>query len=340
MASLYELFGDGPLSIAEAALQDVRAQLERLAASPEAAGAPPAPARARTARVGDVAVIGIYGVIAPRGGFLLSLLGGTSCTEIAQHVREALASRAKVIVLDIDSGGGAVAGVPELARQLYDARSRARIVAVANSVSASAAYWVGSQADEFVVTPSGEVGSIGVRFSHYDFSRANRKAGVKIEHVVSRHAPKKALVNPDEPLSDAARAYIQRTVDHYEAMFIGDVSRGRSVSSATVTGQFGGGLMFRASEAVERGLVDGVATLNDTLSWHLAGGGQRFHAARAQLTDADLRAMEGRLADQDLRQQLRDLSVGEDLKALERRLTAPRVTDESLRRQLRNLNVR
>ena len=66
------------------------------------------------------------------------------------------------IIFDLDSPGGVVYGVPELAAKIRAFRNTKPIYAVANSEAGSAAYWIGSAASKFYVTPSGQVGSIGV----------------------------------------------------------------------------------------------------------------------------------------------------------------------------------
>jgi HK97 family phage major capsid protein len=46
-------------------------------------------------------------------------------------------------------------------------------------LAASAAYWIAAQADRVVVTPSGDIGHIGVITAHSDLTGAEAKAGVK-----------------------------------------------------------------------------------------------------------------------------------------------------------------
>ena len=72
-----------------------------------------------------------------------------------------------------------VYGVAELADQIQSARASKPVVAIANSLAASAAYWIGCAAGEFYVTPGGEVGSIGVWQAHFDYSQAIASEGVK-----------------------------------------------------------------------------------------------------------------------------------------------------------------
>jgi ClpP class serine protease len=106
--------------------------------------------------------------------------GGTSVQRFKQSLEAALADdKVTSIMLDIDSPGGSTDLIPEMAAQIRQARKQKPIVAMANTAAASAAYWLGSQASEFVVSPSGKVGSIGVFAAHTDVSEAEAKAGVK-----------------------------------------------------------------------------------------------------------------------------------------------------------------
>jgi ClpP class serine protease len=74
------------------------------------------------------------------------------------------------IVFDVDSPGGMVDGGQELSDTSYAARGKKYMVSVANATMGSAAYWIGSAAHEIAVTPSGQVGSIGVFTAHEDIS--------------------------------------------------------------------------------------------------------------------------------------------------------------------------
>lgn len=239
--------------------EDIRARI----GTPEAAR--PAPRRA-----GAVQVIPIYGVLAQRMGLMSEISGGTSTDQVGQAIRQAIADPSvQAILLDIDSPGGEVYGTPELAQAIHDARGSKRIVALANSFAASAAYWIGSQADEFLMAPSAMAGSIGVIAQHEDWSKAAETAGVKMTFLTS--SPYKAEMNQFEPLSAAARDALQATVNEYGTMFVKAVAQGRGVSQAKVREEFGQGRMLTASEAVKVGLADGIATFDETLA-RLASG--------------------------------------------------------------------
>jgi HK97 family phage prohead protease len=214
---------------------------------------------------GTVAVIPVYGTISQRMSMFDEFSGGTSCEAISNQLRTALADESvSSIVFDIDSPGGTVTGVPELAAEIIAARGTKPIIAVANGMAASAAYWIASAADKIVVTPSGEVGSVGVYCTHQDVSGAMDKAGVKITFI--KAGTYKAEGNPYGPLSESTEAYIQDGVDKFYDMFTSAVAQGRGVTQDEVLAKFGQGRMVMAKDAVAAGMVDEIATLDQVLA--------------------------------------------------------------------------
>lgn len=227
---------------------------------------------------GRIGLISIADVITHRSWW------GISTTQVARDLRAFAADPSiKVIILDIDSPGGTVSGVEELAREIHAAREHKPIVAVANSMAASAAYWLASQASDVVVTPTGQVGSIGVYAGHADYSQAFEKMGIKVTLV---HAGRyKVEGNPFQPLDDEARAELQRSVDEYYRMFVSAVERGRGELSEDVMQ----GRMYSAEQALKNRLVDRVATLDETILRY-AGQAKGARGKRA-LSDAEIEAM-------------------------------------------------
>jgi signal peptide peptidase SppA len=214
---------------------------------------------------GAVAILPIRGTIAHHASMLAESSGGATTEGIAKRLREALADpQVASIVLDIDSPGGSVSGVPELAAEIYRSRGRKPLKAVANALAASAAYWIGTAADELIVTPSGEVGSVGVIAAHQDISEALVKEGVKVSLVTAGRY--KAEGNPYQPLDEEARAELQRRVDEAYGWFVRDVARNRGVSVETVRSEFGEGRVYGGKEAVRRGMADRVATLDEVIA--------------------------------------------------------------------------
>lgn len=233
-----------------------------------------APVRSGVARNGAVAVLTLYGVVAQRMNLMNAMSGGTSTQQFAQQFRSALNDpQVSAIVIDVDSPGGSVFGVQELASEIYQARGQKPIVAVADSLMASAAYWIGTAADELVVTPSGEVGSIGVIAQHVDVSREQEAAG--ITNTLITAGKYKGEGNPYQPLEDEARQYLQQRVDQYYGMFVQAVARHRGASVSDVRSGFGQGRTVGSQEAVRLGMADRIATLDQTIARLLGSGGGR-----------------------------------------------------------------
>jgi signal peptide peptidase SppA len=208
-----------------------------------------------------IAVIPVHGTLTMRGDVINSA-ETRSTAAIADEVRAAVAeSRVSSIVLDLDSPGGEVFGVHEAWAALMKARESKTVVAVANAVAASAAYYLASAANRILVTPSGQIGSIGVYGLHVDLSLALEQDGQKWTFISA--GKYKVEGNPAEPLSAEARDAWQKEVDAYYAMFVNAVAEGRQVSVDRVHHTFGEGRMVMARDAVERRMADAVGTLGD-----------------------------------------------------------------------------
>ena len=228
----------------------------------EAAPMAAAPRGRGNARSGAIAVIPVYGTIVQRASQLGLCEGGTSTQQISAQLREALADDTVAqILLDIDSPGGSVYGVQELANEI--AASSKPVVAIANSLAASAAYWIGSAASEFYVTPGGEVGSIGVWMAHQDWSKAMDEAGVKTTMISAGKF--KVEGNPYQPLGEEAQQFMQSRVDDYYAAFTKGVARSRKVGIDKVRNGMGQGRVLGADQAMGEGMVDGVMVFDDVV---------------------------------------------------------------------------
>mgnify|MGYP003132679085 CR=1 FL=1 len=212
-----------------------------------------------------IAVLPIHGTISHRMNMMNAVSGGVSTESLGKEFASLVDNpEIGTVVLDIDSPGGAVSGIEELGNQIFQARDKVRIVASANSLAASAAYWLGSQAHEFTVTPSGEVGSIGVIAVHESNFKAQEKEGRDI--TIIKAGKFKADNSPLEPLTEEAQAAIQERVDERYNTFISAVARGRNITLESVTNHFGEGRVVGAKSALDKGMVDAVETLDETVA--------------------------------------------------------------------------
>lgn len=215
---------------------------------------------------GAIAVLPIYGVIAPRMNLLSDMSGGTTFEGLTAQLHDVMANKAiKTIVLDVDSPGGSVAGATEFAREIMAARTKKPIIAQIQYLGASAAYWLASAATEIIASPSAMVGSIGVFTAHDDISESLAKLGVK--RTVFSAGKGKAAVAAGVPLSEEDQARAQSRVDDAYARFVGDVvkGRGKGMTADRVKGEWQAHV-YPAAEALSLGMVDGIATLTETLA--------------------------------------------------------------------------
>lgn len=283
------------VEIVERRAAGVRLTDDEIAARIEGARRTPPPAAAP----GSIAVVPIQGAIIPRA----LLFDGEKISEAnsAEFIGRAISAvladpNVAAILLDVDSPGGNVQGVPELAAIIRGARGQKPVIAVVNHTAASAAYWLASQADEIVVTPSGDVGSIGVFTVHDDLSAAAEKAGVRRTYIAA--GAHKVEGNPFEPLSDETRKYLQERVDAVHGDFVRDVARGRRVAQQTVRESFGQGRMVQAADALKLGMADRIGTFQETVD-RLAtrsarAAGSRAEGAAFEFTAADYLELFGR----------------------------------------------
>ncbi len=221
-------------------------------------------------RDGKVAILRLEGVLTRQLNLFSLLFGGTSTEAVERDLKAALESpEIEGILLLVNSPGGTVDGAPELAQTIFSARGKKPVVALADSTAASAALWIAAAADSLLLRgPTSVVGSIGVVAVHFDFSRREESAGIKVSEIVS--APRKNLVSPHQPLTEEGREALQRQVDFVHEQFVSDLARNRGVGRERAA-QWGTGEVFFAEEAMRLGLADGFATPESVVA-QLAGG--------------------------------------------------------------------
>lgn len=215
---------------------------------------------------GIVTLIPVLGVITNRANMFSDISGGggTSVEKLTSQFRQAVSDPSvKAIVLDVDSPGGSVDGVFELAQEIFESRKRKRIIGVANTMAASAAYAICAAASDLVIVPSGVAGSIGVFASHEDHSKELDRQGVKISFISA--GKYKTEGGPTEPLSEEARAHLQSQVSDFYCTFVRAVAQYRNDSQSNVRDGYGQGRVVTAAKAVKGNLADRVGTLDEVL---------------------------------------------------------------------------
>lgn len=218
----------------------------------------------------------------------------------------------RAIVLDVDSPGGDATGLEALSAEIYKARASKPIIAVSNSLNASAAYYLSSAASEVVADPDSLTGSIGTVYEHVDLSEALEREGVKVSYIT--YGKYKAELAPGQPLTDDAREYLQGITDSYGQDFEKAVARNRGVAPAKVKADFGQGRVFRAKDAKAAGMVDRVASMQEVLA-KLGGAPSAPADSGEVIAHSDIQPID--TADRE--QRYRQIQVGLALNLPERR---------------------
>jgi ClpP class serine protease len=161
------------------------------------------------------------------------------------------------IALEIDSFGGEVAGVFDLADAIRAARSAKPVWAFVVEHAFSAGYALASQADRIILPRTGAVGSIGVVVMHADLSGQLSDAGVTVTLIHS--GTHKVDGNPYAPLPDPVRARIQGEIDSIRTLFAQTVAAGRGRSMNIDAALATEAECYRGAEAVAAGLADEVS---------------------------------------------------------------------------------
>lgn len=225
-----------------------------------------------------IAIIDVSGTLVKKASWMDAWSGLQSYEMIRAGFLDAVADpRISGILLDVDSPGGEVGGLFDLAAEMFAARKEKPVYAIANDAAYSAAYALGSSAERLFVTSTGGVGSVGVIAIHVDQSSFDEKVGRKYTAVFA--GAKKNDFNPHEPLSNSAKDELQLQIDSLYDMFVGLVSQNRGMKAALVRNTEAG--LFYGAKAISAGLADEVGTRDQALAavTEAARGKKRFRAA-------------------------------------------------------------
>ena len=229
----------------------------------------PLPDTALTARSNNliitpngIAIVPIHGTLAKRVGAVESASGLTGYTVIEEMLLDAATDPAvKAILLDIDSPGGEVGGVFDLAAMIVEARQAKPVWALADDAF-SAAYLIASAAERIYVSQTAGIGSIGVVAVHVDESQRDAQEGRQFTTITA--GARKGDFSSHEPLSDEARSRLQAEVDRLYGLFVATVATNRGISESAVRATEAG--LFFGDNAVKAGLADRVGTIRDALA--------------------------------------------------------------------------
>lgn len=243
---------------------------------PENAGEP------KSRKQKNVAILHLDGVLEPYTSLRGYVFGGTSTTAFGRAFDAAMADDSVGAILTIGhTPGGSVFGTHELSDKIYNARGAKPLVFLSRFQADSAGYSIATAHDRLYVEPSARVGSVGTMVTHQDWSKAYEEAGVREYVIASDDAPFKGEWSESQPVSKEYLDELQAMVNEYQKPFVETVARNRGVSVADVRSKFGKGRDVGSKYAVENGMADGIATLDEVLSKMMEG---RMRIRRTEAT--------------------------------------------------------
>lgn len=206
--------------------------------------------------VGTTAVIPVFGALVNRFNSTYGFITGYNY--IKNAIATALADESvDSIILDINSGGGEVAGCFETVDYIKAARSQKEIHAVVDSSCYSAAYAIASACTSIKATPSSGIGSVGVVAMHASYEKMLENEGISVTFI--KAGDHKVDGNPYEELSDSVKADMQKRIDATYQEFVSLVSVNRSLAVEDVVKTQAA--CYTAQEAKSIGLIDDVISV-------------------------------------------------------------------------------
>ncbi|TET50406.1 MAG: signal peptide peptidase SppA, partial [Anaerolineales bacterium] len=209
----------------------------------------------------SVAVLRLDGVIASSSGGSLSA-GGVSPSAVAQALEQVAAnSYIKALVVRVNSPGGSVVASDEIYELFLEFEKP--IVISMGEMAASGGYYIACAADYVYAHPSTLTGSIGVISEFYNFEELLDEIGVDVFVISSGET--KDFGSPYREMTEGERDMWAAVIDEAYDGFVEIVAEGRGLPLDDVR-ELADGRVYTGQQALARGLVDELGTLDDAIA--------------------------------------------------------------------------
>lgn len=227
--------------------------------------------------VGATAVIPVFGALVNRFNTTYGFVTGYN------YIKNAIATAlmddsVDSIILDINSGGGEVAGCFETVDYIKSARVQKEIHAIVDSNCYSAAYAIASACTSIKATPSSGIGSIGVVAMHASYKKMLENEGISVTFI--KAGEHKVDGNSYEDLTDSVKANMQKRIDDIYGGFVSLVATNRSLAVDDVVKTQAA--CYTAQEAKSMGLIDDVMSVEGAVKLITEGRMSKVNTVRAE----------------------------------------------------------
>ncbi len=205
-----------------------------------------------------VAVLYAYGDIVDGEGMEGNIGGDKLSRELRKLRRD---DRVKAVVLRVNSPGGSALASDIIAREVALTKKVKPITVSMGDYAASGGYYISTMADSIFAEKETLTGSIGV-FGLIPNMQGllNNKLGIHVDEVKTGKFAD-LMTSVDRPLTEEEKAIIQAEVNRIYDTFTTKVAEGRNMDVSAVD-SIGQGRVWTGSQALDRGLVDGIGNLD------------------------------------------------------------------------------
>lgn len=215
--------------------------------------------------VNGIAVFAINGPMTKYQTSFQDIFGGTATVPLRKALRQAaMDPEVTCAILCIESPGGTVAGMTDLASDIRALNAEKPCYAYIQDMGASAAYWAASQCSKIYANANAVVGCIGTMAVLQDTSRAYEQQGIKVL-VVTSDVPDgdtmKGAGVDGTAITDDQLADCKRQINEQNDLFVADVATGRSMTPDRVRG-LADGRVHVGAKAQALGLVDEISSFD------------------------------------------------------------------------------
>lgn len=189
-------------------------------------------------------------------------IGSEKYAKTIREIRED--DKVKALVFRINSGGGSALASDVILREIRLAKEKMPVIVSMGDVAASGGYYIACHADTILAQPNTITGSIGV-FGLLPNMQGffNNHLGITFDGV--RTGKFSDFGDASRPLTAEERSIIQTVIDSIYLDFKERVASGRS-QTVDYIDSIAQGRVWTGTQAMERGLVDAIGSLDDAVA--------------------------------------------------------------------------
>ncbi len=168
----------------------------------------------------------------------------------------------KGIIVRINSPGGAVAPSQEIFSELIRIKQSKKVYASLSSVAASGGYYIAIGAEKIFANPGSLTGSIGVIMQSFNVQKLMSRLGINVEIIKS--GKNKDIGSAFRSMKMGERKLLESVLEDTHRQFVKAVLENRPIDADKM--QFlADGRIFTGKQALQHGLIDGLASFRETV---------------------------------------------------------------------------